>query len=93
MSQKYEMFDNKRVLEAYPQDDVSVLREACRTMSSEFIKRGNIDVFLESVIIASACKKVMCKRFLKPNTMGLILSGGYSGNANYSNKTTMWLLF
>ena len=53
----------------------------------------NIDEFLESVNIASACNKVMGKRFLKPNTLGLIPSGGYSGNINYSNKTIMWLVY
>ena len=56
-------------------------------LKQEFIRIGNIDVFLESVIRASACNKVMRKRFLKPNTIGLIPSGGYTGNVNYSNKT------
>jgi len=55
--QKDEEFDNKRFLEAYYQDDVRVLREACRVLRREFIQIGNIDVFLESVTIASACKR------------------------------------
>ena len=38
-------------------------------------KLGNIDAYLESVIIASACNKVMPKPFLKHNTIGLIPSG------------------
>jgi len=63
--QKDVVFDNKRVLEAYCQDDVSVLREACRVLRREFIQIANIDVFLESVTIASACNKVIPKRFLK----------------------------
>ena len=58
----------------------------------EFLQKTNIDVFLESVTIASACNKVMGKRFLKPNTIGLILPGGYTINVNYSNKAIMWLL-
>ena len=36
--QKGEVFDNRRVLEAYCQDDVSVLREACRVLRREFIQ-------------------------------------------------------
>ena len=52
----------------------------------EFIQIGNIDVLHESVTIASACKKVMRKRFFKPNTIGLIPSGGVTGNVNYINK-------
>jgi hypothetical protein len=31
---------------------------------------GNVDVFLESCTIASACNKVLLKRFLKPETVG-----------------------
>ena len=74
--QKDEVFDNKRVLEAYCQDDVSVLQEACRVLRNEFIQAGNIDVFLESVPIALACNKVMGTPFIKPNTIDLIPSGG-----------------
>ena len=33
------------------------------------------------------------KRFLKPETVGLIpRGGGYSGNLNYSAKALMWIL-
>jgi len=48
---------------------------------------GNIDVFLEAITIASACNKVLRKRFLKPDTIGLIPTGGYSDNVNYSRKS------
>ena len=51
---------------------------------------GNVDIFLESYTIASACMKVLRKRFLKPETVGLIpIGGGYSGNQNYSAKALM----
>jgi len=36
---------------------------------------GNIEVFLESVTIASTCNKVLRKRFLQPDTIGLIPTG------------------
>ena len=70
-----------------------MLREAFRVLRREFLQMGNIDVFLESVTIASACNKVMRKRFLKSNTIGLIPPGGYTGNVIYSNKAIMWLLY
>ena len=70
-----------------------MLREACRVLRQEFRQIGNIDLFLESVTIASACNKVLRKRSLKPNTIGLIPPGGYSGNVNYSKKAIMWLLY
>ena len=41
---------------------------------------GNIEVFLEHFTIASACNKVLRKRFFKPETIGLIHAGGYSCN-------------
>ena len=68
--QNDEVFDNRRVLEAYSQDDLSLFWEACRMLRREFIQIGNIDVFLESVTIPLACNKLMRKRFLKPNAKG-----------------------
>jgi len=53
---------------------------------------GNLDVFLESITIASACNKVLRKRVLQPYTIGLIPTGGYTYNKNYSKKAMMWLL-
>ena len=66
-----------------------MLREACQILRREFLQTGNIVVFLESINIASACNKVLRKRFLKPDTIGLIPSGGYRGNVNYSSKAMM----
>ena len=88
-----EVFNNRSVLEAYCQDDVTVLRQACIVFRREFIEIGNVDVFTESVTIASACNKMLRKRFLKPNTIGLISTGGYSCNVNQSKKVLMWLVY
>jgi len=81
-----------RVLEKYCQDDVAVLYRACHVFRYEFMQIGNIDVFRESIKIASACNKVLRKRFLQPDTIGLIPTGGYTCNNNYSKKVLMWLL-
>ena len=91
-TQKDKVFDNRHVFEQYCQDDVSVLRQACQIFRRNFIEIGKIDVFLESCTIASACNKMLRKRFLKPETIGLIPAGGYSCNRNYSKKALMWLL-
>jgi hypothetical protein len=91
--QMSEVFDNRRVLESYCQDDVTVLKQACRNFRGEFMRVGNIDVFHQSVIIASACNKVFWKLFLKPHTIGLITTGGYRGNVNYRKKVMMWLVY
>jgi hypothetical protein len=68
------------------------LRQASQIFRREFIEIGNIEVFLESFTIASACNKVLRKRFLKPDTIRLIPAGGYSCKNNYSKKALMWLL-
>jgi len=91
--QKDLVFDNRRVLEPYCQDDETVLRQACRVFRREFMQIGHIEVFLEAISIAIACNKVFCKRFLKPNIIGLLPTGGYSGNVNYSKKALMWLVY
>ena len=70
------MFDNKRVLEEYYQDDVTI-RQACQIFRRDFIEIGNVDDFLDAVTIASACNSLR-KRFLKPDTIGLIPTGGYT---------------
>jgi len=90
--QKVKDFDNRHVLEQYCQDDVTVLRQACRVFRREFLEIGNIEVFLEALKIASACNKVLRKKFLKPETIGLIPPGGHSANRRYSKKALMWLL-
>jgi hypothetical protein len=90
--QKVKVFDNRHVLEQYCQDDVTVLRQACRVFRREFLEIGNIEVFLETLTIASACNKVLRKKFLKPETVGLIPPGVYITNRRYSKKALMWLL-
>jgi hypothetical protein len=91
--EKDKFFNNRRVLESYSQDDVTVLRQACQIFRREFMAIGKIEVFLEAITIASACNKVLRKRFLKPDTTGLIPTGGYSSNVNYSKKAIMWLIY
>jgi len=91
-SQRPETFDNRHVLDSYFQEDVTVLRQACRAFRREFMQIGHIDVFVEAITIASACKKVLRKRFLQPDTIGLIPTGECTCNNRYSKKALMWLL-
>ena len=91
-TRKSQLFHNKHVLEIYCQDDVMVLRQACRVFRREFLQIGNFEVFLQSLTIASACKKELRRKYLKSDTIALIPTGGYSCNNKYSNKAIMWLL-
>jgi hypothetical protein len=61
-TQKSAVFDNRRDLESYCQDDVTALRQACRDFRGEFMRDGNIEVF-QAVTIASACNKVLREGF------------------------------
>jgi hypothetical protein len=85
-----EVFDDRRVLEQYCQDDVTVLRQACQAFRRDFKEIGKIDVYRESITIASACNKVFRELFLRPDTIGLIPTGGYTGNVRYTKKALMW---
>ena len=85
-------FHNRHVLETYCQDDATVLRQSCRVFRREFLQIGNIEVFLEFLTIASAGNKLLRRQFLKPDTIGLFPTGGYTCNNKYSKKAIMWLL-
>jgi hypothetical protein len=75
-AQKDTVFDNRRVLKNYSQDDVTVLRQSLQIFRREFIAIGDIKVFLEDFTIASACDKVLRKQLLKPEAIGLISAVG-----------------
>jgi hypothetical protein len=92
-TQKSEILNNRRVLEGYCQVDVTVLTQACQVFRREFIRIVQVVVFLESMTIASACNKLLRRLFLKPDTIGLIPKGVYSGNMNYSKKAFLWLIY
>jgi hypothetical protein len=92
-TQKTEIFDNRRVFEEYCQADFTVLREACQVFRREFLEIGQVEVFLESVTIAIACNKAFRRRSIKPDTIGLIPTEGFTGNVNYSKKAIMWLIY
>jgi hypothetical protein len=89
--QKDKVFDNGCVLEQYSQDDVTVLRQACQIFRQDFTEIDYIKFFLEAVTIASACNKVLRKKFFKPEVIGLLPLGGYSANNRYNKKSLMWL--
>jgi hypothetical protein len=63
---KDRVFHNRKVLRQYCRDDFSVLRQACRIFRRNFPEIGNVDIFHESLTIASACSKVLRLRFVKP---------------------------
>ena len=91
-TRKSRLYHNRKFHVTYCHDDVTVQRQACGVFRREFLQIGNIEVFLESLIIASACNKVLRLTFLKPDIIGLIHTGGYTCNNKYRKKAIMWLL-
>jgi hypothetical protein len=89
---KKQVFDNRRMLENYCQADVTVLREVCQKFRKHSLQIGNVEVFLESMMIASARNKVFRKKFLQPERIGIIPAGGYTDNRRQSKKAIAWLL-
>jgi len=76
------VFANRRVMYAYCKNDFTAFQQACRMFRREFMQIDNLEVFLEAITYASACNKVLRKRFLKSDTIGLIPKDGYNGNVN-----------
>jgi hypothetical protein len=69
-ARKSRPFHNKQVIETYCHDYVTVLRQACRVYRREFLQNGNIEVFLESLTIASACHKLLRRTICSPTLYG-----------------------
>ena len=57
------------------------------------LSRSVTEVFLKAITIASAFNKVLRKQILKPDTIRLIPTGGYSGNVSYNKKSLMRLVY
>ncbi|XP_043287522.1 uncharacterized protein [Venturia canescens] len=54
---------------------------------------GRVCPFSENTTIASACFQIFRKNFLKPNTIGIIPTGGYRWAHNQSKKAISWLVW
>ena len=83
-TQNSELFDNRRVLGSYCKVDVTDLREACRVFRRSNLQIGNFEVFLKSLTITSACNKLLRRKFLKSETIGLKPTEGYTCKNKYS---------
>ena len=92
-------FDFDAELMRYCKNDVSILLQGILafrrqfmtlTVDSERAKEG-IDPFHRSITIASACSKVFRTIFLKPETIGLIPSSGYTPDHKQSRMALEWL--
>lgn len=71
------VFDFEKEILEYCISDVEILAQASIKFRAMFLQECNIDPFLESITIASACNLAFRRNFLKPKTIGLIPKLGY----------------
>lgn len=86
-------FDLQKELLMYCENDVEILRKACLVFRKDFIEENDIDPFLEALSIAGAAMAVFRKKYLKPETIGVIPKGGYRLADAHSKKSLEWLLY
>ena len=85
------VFDFHKELLEYCRSDVDILRRCCLEFRRLFMEMTDgVDPFL-SLTIASACIRVFRTNFLKEDTIGLILHGGYHSGYTQSLVAQEWL--
>ncbi|KAK5638854.1 hypothetical protein RI129_013149 [Pyrocoelia pectoralis] len=90
---KQDVFDMQRDLVEYCRSDVDILKRACMQFRDMFINECDVDPFTESITIASACNLMFRRKFLQPDTIGVIPKGGYRRADNQSLVAIQWLVW
>ena len=86
-----EIFDFQHELERYCINDVLVLRLCVEEFRKMFSELGEVDPILESYTLTHACSLVYRKKYLEPETMGIIPPWGYKSAKQYSRIGIVWL--
>lgn len=55
------------------------------------LQEHDVDPFTSSITIASTCMHIFRKKFLKPDTIGIVPHGGYRANERQSVIAIKWL--
>ncbi|XP_033218142.1 probable DNA polymerase [Belonocnema kinseyi] len=85
-------FNFKEELRSYCINDVDILRRSCLAFRALFLEVANVDPFIESITIASACSKVFRKNDLKADQISIIPHGGYRRADRHSKNAIELLL-
>lgn len=89
--QRGKQFDFQKELKEYCESDVEVLRRCCLKFRQLFIDIGQIDPFVESITIASACNKYYRMHHLPINRIAVVPHGGYRKEQLQSIIALKWL--
>lgn len=96
---RFDDFDLNVELLKYCRSDVDVLRRCCLKFRDLFMNitydgcHEGIDPFATCITIASACNLVFRKKFLQPETIGIISAHGYRPEEKHSIKALKWLRY
>jgi hypothetical protein len=89
--QKDKNFNLQRELKAYCDSDVTVLRKCCLKFRKLFMEIGDLDPFVCSITIASACNKYYRKHCMPRDKIAIIPYGGYRNEEKQSLLALRWL--
>lgn len=91
-SNNYEFNMEKEIVE-YCESDVDILRRACLNFRNMFLEECDVCPFTEAISIAGACNLMFRRKFLKPDTIGVLPKGGYRKTNNQSKIALQWLIW
>ena len=90
---KNSVFDFRKELVEYCVSDVEILAQACIKFRGLLLTAGNVCPLTEACTIASTCNKVFRRKYLSPDTIGIIPKGGYRWTDNQSKIAVQWMLW
>ena len=90
---KDDIFDFRRELIEYCISDVEILTQSCVKFRELLMSVGDVCPYMEACTIASTCNKVFRRKYLTPQTIGIIPKGGYRWTDNQSSVAVQWLLW
>ena len=92
-SVKNEVFDFQEQFLTYCWGDVKLLSEGCLAFRKILLEKTGVDPFRTTITIASLCHYIFRKKFLKPESIGIIPDNGYHPEDKASVKSLMWLKY
>lgn len=95
---KNDTFNFNKELLRYCRSDVDILRCCCLKFRDLFFeikyeRNGGTDHFAHFITIALACNLVFRKKFLNPETIGIIRIHGYRPYEKHSMKALKWIQY
>lgn len=90
---KNSVFDFRKEIVEYCVSDVEILTQACIKFRDLLMSVGNVCPFMEACTIASTCNKVFRRKYLTPQTIGIIPKAGYRWRDTQSKIAVQWLIW